>query len=98
VFNKYPKEGVVAAFWENAENHAEKVGVITQFGTNTIIEVHDPMFIEKYAEFIPEKIDRLNPMYGPAKATLGMDSMVDGKTADKDYMNYRSKLMKTIGV
>ena len=57
LMSKYPNEGLVGVFLHNGETNPEKVGVITQFGTKTVLDIHDPVFLEKVAEFIPDKID-----------------------------------------
>ncbi len=57
MIQRYPKEGLVAVFLEFGETYADKVGVITQFGTRIMFLIHDPVFLEKLAERIPDKID-----------------------------------------
>ena len=55
--SKYPKEGLVGVYLQNGETYADKVGLITQFGTKVVLDIHDPVFLEKIAALIPEKID-----------------------------------------
>lgn len=62
---------------EFAETNRDKVGVLTQYGTTTVLEVHDPIFLEKLSKFMPDQVDRFNPTWGLGKHTLGMITMFD---------------------
>lgn len=71
MIQKYPKEGLVAGFLDYGENYADKAGVIIQFGTRLLFLVHDPVFLEKLAERIPEAVDRFGDHGGAGRHTTG---------------------------
>jgi len=62
--------------------------VITQLGTKTTFDIHDPVFIEKINQMMPEEIDRYGA-WGPVGIhVFGMMTIADEVTTDKVYMAY----------
>lgn len=51
--------------------------MLTQYGSTVLLEIHDPVFLEKLAQFIPEQIDRFIPTWGPGYETFGKTTMFD---------------------
>ena len=83
---------------ENADTYRDKVAVLTQYGKAALIEIHDPVFLEKFSLVVPEKVDWYTPAWTPGKPTLGLYTLFDEKTADKEFVAYWANLMRAIGV
>jgi len=57
-------------------------------GRQVLLNIHDPIFLEKIAELIPDKFDRFAEHSGIGKHTTGEKTIFDDLTSDKTFISY----------